>query len=100
MEKKTKQFIIIGLIVAIVIAVLAPFLASSNPGGLESAAEKIILPGVSDETVHESPMPDYMIPSLGETPISGAAAIVIGVVVVFALAYGLGYVLKKRNGQK
>lgn len=97
MEKKTKQFIIIGLAVAIVIAVLAPFLASSNPDGLESAAEKVLLPGVSDEAVHESPMPDYIIPSLGETPISGALAIVIGVIVVFALAYGLGYLLKRRN---
>lgn len=97
MEKKTKQFIIIGLAVAIVIAVLAPFLASSNPDGLESAAEKVLLPGVSDEAVHESPMSDYIIPSLGETPISGALAIVIGVIVVFALAYGLGYLLKRRN---
>lgn len=97
MEKKTKQFIIIGLVVAIIIAVLAPFLASSNPDGLESAAEKILLPGVNDEAIHESPMPDYIIPSLGENPISGALAIVIGVIVVFALAYGLGYLLKKRN---
>lgn len=100
MEKKTKQFIIVGLVIAIVIAVLAPFLASSNPDGLESAAEKIMLPGVSDEAVHESPMPDYIVPSIGETPISGAIAIIIGVLIVFALAYGLGYLLKKRNGQK
>jgi len=99
MEKKTKQLILIGLVVAIIIAVLAPFLASSNPDGLESTAEKIMLPGVSDKTFHESPMPDYIIPSLGENPISGAIAIVIGVIVVFALAYGLGYILKNRNRQ-
>ncbi|MBZ9570797.1 PDGLE domain-containing protein [Methanobrevibacter sp. TMH8] len=100
METKTKKFIIIGLVIAILIAVLAPFLASSNPDGLESAAEKIINPGVSDEAVHESPMPDYIIPSLGESPFSGGLAIIIGVLIVFGLAYGLGYVLKRRNHQK
>jgi len=98
METKTKQLIIIGVIIAIVIAVLAPFLASTNPDGLESTAEKILNPGVEEEAAIESPMPDYIIPSLGEdNPISGAIAIVIGVIIVFGLAYGLGYVLKKRN---
>ena len=42
-------------------------------------------------------MPDYIIPALGEDPISGSIAIVIGVIIVFGLAYGLGYLLKKRN---
>ena len=97
MEKQTKQFIIIGISIAIIIAILAPFLASSNPDGLESTIEKVLLPGVSEEEIHESPMPDYIIPSLGETPISGGIAIVIGVLVVFALAYGLGYLLKKKK---
>lgn len=100
METKTKKFIIIGLIIAILMAVLAPFLASSNPDGLESAAEKIINPGVSDEAVHESPMPDYVIPALGENSISGGLSIVIGTLIVFGLAYGLGYVLKRRNSSK
>lgn len=97
MENKTKKFIIIGILIAVVIAVLAPFLASSNPDGLESTAEKIINPGISDEAVIESPMPDYIIPSLGEEPISGSIAIVIGVIVVFILAYGLGLGLKKKS---
>jgi len=35
MEKK--QFLIIGVVIALVIAVAAPFLASGNPDGLESA---------------------------------------------------------------
>ena len=36
MNSKDKSFVIGGLIVAIIIAILAPFLASSNPDGLES----------------------------------------------------------------
>ena len=43
MNAKDKKFIIGGLVVAIIIAILAPFLASSNPDGLESAAEKIVM---------------------------------------------------------
>jgi len=97
METKTKQFMIVGLIIAILIAVLAPFLASTNPDGLESTAEKILNPGVEEEAIIESPMPDYIIPSLGEDPISGAIAIVIGVIIVFGLSYGLGYLLKKKK---
>ena len=97
MDSKTRNFIIVGLAIAILISIAAPFIASSNPDGLESAAEKIINPGVSDEAVLESPMPDYIIPALGESPISGAIAIIIGTLIVFALAFGLGIVLKKKE---
>mgnify|MGYP002682935126 CR=1 FL=1 len=34
---EAKRFVIIGIAVALVIAIAAPFLASSNPDGLESA---------------------------------------------------------------
>lgn len=91
------KFIVGGLTVAIIIAIMAPYIASSDPDGLESAAEKIISPEVSDEPVLESPMPDYVLPSLGEEPISGVVAIIIGVLIVFALAFGLGYALKKKE---
>ncbi|MCL2115656.1 MAG: PDGLE domain-containing protein [Methanobrevibacter sp.] len=97
METKTKKFMIIGLVVAITIAILAPFLASSNPDGFESAAEKILNPGIEEAELYESPMPDYIIPSLGEDPISGSVAIVIGVIVVFILAYGIGYLIKNKK---
>ena len=97
METKTKNFMIIGLVIAIIIAVLAPFLASSNPDGLESAAEKIMNSGVEEGGAYESPMPDYIIPSLGEEPVSGSIAIVIGVIIVFIIAYGIGYLVKNKE---
>ena len=96
METKTKKFMMIGIIIAIIIAVLAPFLASSNPDGLESTAEKILNPGIEEKELYESPMPDYIIPTLGEEPISGSIAIVIGVIIVFTIAYGIGYLAKKK----
>jgi cobalt/nickel transport protein len=96
-DSRNKKFIIIGLIIAVIIAVLAPFLASSNPDGLESAAESLNPMSLESEPVHESPMPDYIIPSLGEDPISGSIAIGIGVIIVFVLAYIVGIVLKRKS---
>ncbi|MCL2156672.1 MAG: PDGLE domain-containing protein [Methanobrevibacter sp.] len=100
METKTKKFMIIGVAVALIIAILAPFIASTNPDGLESTAEKILNPGVSDEAIHSAPMPDYIIPSIGEDPISGSIAILIGVIMVFIIAYGIGYLLKNKKNNK
>jgi len=91
------KMIVVGLAIAFVVGILAPFLASTNPDGLESAAEKIIRPGVEEGAVFESPMPDYIIPSLGESPISGVVAIVIGVLIIFGLSYGVGLALKKKR---
>ncbi|MGL4669216.1 MAG: PDGLE domain-containing protein [Methanobacteriaceae archaeon] len=97
MESNNKKLIIIGIAIAIIIGVAAPFIASSNPDGLESAAEKIMYPHVSDEAVFESPFPDYSIPELGEGGISGVIPILVGIIAVFAIAYGLGIVLKKKS---
>jgi len=97
MDSRNKKFLVVGIIIAIVIGILAPFLASTNPDGLESAAEKLN-PGVLETApVVNSPMSDYIIPALGDDPLSGAIAIVLGVVIVFALALGIGFVLKRRR---
>jgi cobalt/nickel transport protein len=86
-----KYFVAVGLCVAILISILAPFLASSNPDGLESAAEKFEKSEGKDYQVFGSPFPDYIVPSLGETGTSGALAIIIGTLITF----GLGYLLIK-----
>lgn len=91
------KMIIVGLAIALIVAILAPFLASTNPDGLESAAEKIMQPGVEEGAAFQSPMPDYIMPSLGESPISGVVAIVIGVFIIFGLTYGVGLALKKKR---
>lgn len=97
MESSNKKLIIIGITVAVIIGIVAPFLASSNPGALELAAEKIINPNVSEESVYESPFPNYGVPSLGEGGISRVIPILVGIIAVFGMLYGLGIVLKKRN---
>jgi cobalt/nickel transport protein len=112
-----KTLIIGGLVIAILIGVVAVFLASSDPDGLESTAlmiqggKTLTGPTPPDAEIHEdmdgkfvysAPMPDY---SLGEGTGSrgGILAIVGGTVVAFLVVIGLVYALKiagKKNPPK
>jgi cobalt/nickel transport protein len=103
-----KTLIIAGLVIAILIGVVAVFLASGDPDGLESTALVIqggkTLTGPSPPGVeiqenmegkfsYSAPMPDY---SLGEGTGSrgGVLAIVGGTVIAFLVVIGLVYALK------
>lgn len=100
MSPKNKKFMLGGIAVALIIAVLAPFLASSNPDGLDSTAQKV-MQNPETEPAFESPLPDYTIPALGEdNPLGGVISLVIGTLLVLGIAYGLGVILKKRNKEE
>lgn len=97
MSPKNKKLLLGGIAIALIIAILAPFLASSNPDGLDSTMEKV-MDNPETEPVFESPLPDYTIPFLGEeNPFGGVIALVVGTLLVLAIAYGLGEIIKKRN---
>jgi cobalt/nickel transport protein len=103
-----KTFIIVGIVVALLIGVVAVFMASGDPDGLESTA--LVVQGQKELTGHtpedaeieedltgkfsySSPMPDY---SLGESmgSIGGLIAIVVGTILAFLVVLGLAYGLK------
>jgi len=103
-----KTFLIGGIIVALLIGVVAVFLASGDPDGLESTAlivqgEKTltgdtpadaeIQEDLTGKFSYESPMPDY---SLGESMGStgGIVAIVVGTLLAFGVVLGLAYAIK------
>lgn len=102
-----KTFIIAGIVVAILIGIVAVFMASGDPDGLESTAlmiqgQKTLTGGapadaeIHEDTVgkfsYESPMPDY---SLGETlgPLGGIIAIVAGTLLAFGIVLGISKML-------
>jgi cobalt/nickel transport protein len=113
MQRKT--FIFAGLAIVLVIAAMAPFIASSNPDGLESAffgifgakevqgstldEEKAV---IAEEQVEEitgntfsfaSPFPDYTVEGFakfGET-----FAVIIGTLLVLGIALGIGRIMKR-----
>ncbi|MEW6447683.1 MAG: PDGLE domain-containing protein [Bacillota bacterium] len=88
----------IGLIVALLIAgALSPF-ASPYPDGLEKVAETkgFIDQGEGKEVVH-APIPDYTTPGLKSEGTATAVAGIMGTVITFAAAYGVGRILKQRR---
>jgi cobalt/nickel transport protein len=103
-----KTFFIAGIIVALLIGVVAVFLASPDPDGLESTA--LVVQGQKDLTggtpenaeiqedldgkfSYTALMPDY---SLGEDlgPSGGLIAIIAGIFLAFLAAIGLAYAIK------
>jgi cobalt/nickel transport protein len=103
-----KTFIIAGLVVALLIGVVAVFMASADPDGLESTA--LVVQGQKDLTgttppdaeiqedlngkfSYESPMPDY---SLGEQfgPLGGIVAILAGTIIALFIVVGAIYSIK------
>ncbi|MCE7697661.1 MAG: PDGLE domain-containing protein [Methanobacterium paludis] len=95
MSPNDKKLIMVGVVVCFIIAIMAPFIASSNPDGLEKSAEQI---STTDESgVYQAPFADYLIPVLGEGPFSGIVALVIGVLIALGLGYGVAAILKRRK---
>jgi len=98
-----KTFIIAGIIIALLIGVLAVFLASGDPDGLESTALVVqgqkelnggkpenaeIQEDLNGKFSYISPMTDY---TLGEQfgPTGGIIAIVFGTLLAFVLVFGV-----------
>lgn len=90
----TKNFVAAGLIIAVLVSILAPFLASSNPDGLLSTAEKFEDLKGKDYPAFRSPLPGYIIPSMGATEKSGAFAVTIGTLTLFGAGYGFARMIK------
>ncbi|MDH7593573.1 MAG: PDGLE domain-containing protein [Methanomicrobiales archaeon] len=113
MDKKT--FFIAGILVAIAIAAMAPFLASSNPDGLESAffgmygakeihgaeldedvavvAEEAVVEKTGNTFTFEALMPDYTVPGLDKE--GEILAIVLGTILVLFIGLGFSRILAK-----
>jgi cobalt/nickel transport protein len=109
---EAKRFVIIGIAVALVIAIAAPFLASSNPDGLESAffsmygakpfmgsdldeeaaaaAEEEVVAVTGNDFSHEPLMPDYSIPGMDKA--GEVLAIVIGTLLMLGLVFAVARV--------
>jgi cobalt/nickel transport protein len=115
MDEKNKKFLAAGILIALAIAIIAVFFASSDPDGLDSTAlivsgqKSLTAPATGDDVKVEapghfsysSPMQDY---TLGENwgPVGGIIAMVIGTILTFIIGIGLAYLLKKHkaNGLK
>lgn len=94
-ENGRRSWLIIGLIVALLLVLLAPF-ASGHPDGLVWVAE---MTGFS-QTAQSSPyqlLPGYTLPFLGETPISTILAGFVGVLVVSVVIVSIAKTLTPKK---
>lgn len=93
------KFLYAGILIALVLSALAPFLASPDPDGLESAAGGVIdearLEALEEmEPAVGAPMADYAIEGMGKG--GEVAAIAIGTFAVLAISFGFGKVFNKK----
>jgi cobalt/nickel transport protein len=95
MRPKDRNLIIVAVVACLIIGVMAPFIASNNPDGLEKTAQQIS--SKEESGVINSPFTDYQITLLGDNPFSGIIAMIIGILIVLGLGYVIALILKKRK---
>ncbi len=81
----TRNFLIAGLVVALLLGGVASFYASSHPDGLEYVAEKVgFLDSADDHAAADGPMADYAVKGVDSPRLAGGLAGVIGILVTLA----------------
>ncbi|MCZ2822034.1 PDGLE domain-containing protein [Modestobacter sp. VKM Ac-2977] len=94
---RTRTFVLIGVVVALLIAGVGSWYASSAPDGLEATAEEQGFGSTArDSAAAESPLADYAVAGIGDDRLSGGLAGVVGVLLVLALAGGLTLLVRRR----
>lgn len=85
-----------GLAIAVLIVVILAPLASPDPDGLQRVAEERGFVGQAQDALFDI-LPGYSVPGVDDAAIATIVAGVIGVVIVFALMWGLGLLLARRR---
>ena len=86
---------IVGLLIALAVTLISP-LASAWPDGLERVAEDKGFIEDAQDAPYEV-IPDYVFPGIGNEAVATILAGIVGTLVVFGLAYGLGALLRRRE---
>ncbi len=97
MTPKEKNLLIGGLIIALIIGVLSPFIASTNPDGLDASAEHLNPAALNNPGYWHAPFDEYLVPALGDGPLAGIAALIIGVFISLGFVGVVMLLLRRRN---
>jgi cobalt/nickel transport protein len=94
---RTRNLIITGVVVALLMAGVASFYASSHPDGLEFVAEQTGFLDTAKESPNaDGPFADYAMDGVDNARLSGGIAGVVGALTVLLLAGGLAYLVRRR----
>ncbi len=95
---RTRTFVVTGLLLALLVAGVGSYYASSHPDGLERVAgETGFLDSAEDPKTGDSPFADYQTSGVDDARLSGGLAGVAGVLLVLVLTGGLAYVVRRRT---
>ncbi len=94
-DKGNRGLIVGGLAIAAILAFFSP-MASSHPDGLEWVAEQIGFLGLARDSVYHI-MPDYVVPGITDTNLATIAAGILGLLIVFGVAFGIGRLVKNSS---
>lgn len=93
-----RRFLVVGLLVALLLAGVGSYYASSNPDGLEYVAERTgFLDSAEESPVAESPFADYQTSGVDDARLSGGLAGVVGSLVVLLLMGGIAWLVRRRG---
>lgn len=98
---RTRAFWVAGILLALVIAGVGSYYASSSPDGLEWSAEEAGFLGTArDSATADSPLADYSTAGVDDSRLSGGVAGVTGVLVTLALAGGVTLLVRRRTAAR
>ena len=95
MDKVRKYWWVIGLLLALGVVLLSP-LASPHPDGLERVAEDEGFLDRAEDAPYQV-IPDYAFPGIENEATATILAGLAGTVLLFALGYGLAWLLRRRS---
>lgn len=96
--RDTKRILLVGLLVAIIVAVVVAQFASSSPDGLEHVADQQgFAESAADHGLSGSPLADYGENLTDNNKLNTAIAGLAGVVITFALGYGIFWLSKRTD---
>ena len=97
-SRRTRGFVLAGLLVALLLAGVVSGFADSDPDGLEKVAqEQGFAATAEDHALSGSPLADYGVAGIGNARLSGGLAGVAGVVLTFAVGAGVFTLTRKRQ---
>lgn len=95
---RQRAFFATVLLLALTLAGVVSFYASSSPDGLEKVAEdRGFIDTARDHDLSASPLADYGVKGVEDTRLSGGLAGIIGVGATLALGSGVFLVLRRRG---
>jgi hypothetical protein len=93
-----RTFFALGLVVALLVAGVASYYASTHPDGLEYVAEQTgFLDSADDPKTADSPFADYGTKGVDDERLGVGIAGVIGVAITLVVMGGLAYALRRRH---